>query len=545
MNIQRWDTYEITLTASKNYTNPFRDVALIGIFTHAMSGKSITVNGFYDGESTWRIRFMPTELGTWNYVTQSADSDLDGNSGKIVCIEPTQPYLHGPLFARGHHFFHADGTPRFLISTRMSCPYASDEVWERIIVFMKAHRINRVLFIMGGVHGTVKELYGEGKDLWRYNVAKFQSIDAFIDALRRSDILASPYFQYFNDGVQRQMTLEQDKAYIRYGMARFGAYANVMPVLSNEVEQKFTNRRGQYDLASHDWANEMGAYMSELSVFGLLVAVHNPMETENAIQPGFYTLLKDWPFPWTDFMLRQAQLAALSAAPELSDDIPEQKAPIYNVRGYSRHNQLLADLRRFGVPVINEEPGYEMYGHSATPNSDSINLRAWNSQTPETLIPTFWTAVTAGAYTMWGHYSTYEMNDPLPGMQRSVTSKYLKILHDFIVALPYWEMEPSNELVSPGEVAVEGETYRTNFCLAKAGKIYLIFSLNGGQLTIDLAPGNRKAKSRIYRVTQMYPRTGKQADLGQVNGGEQAISFSGKEQVLLLRAEDVSTTPTD
>jgi hypothetical protein len=255
------------------------------------------------------------------------------------------------------------------------------------------------------------------------------------------------------------------------------------------------------------------------------------METDEAINPGFYTLLKDWPFPWTDFMLRQAQVAALSTAPELSDDIPEQKAPIYNVRGYSRHNQLFIDLRRFGIPMINEEPGYEMYGHSATPQRDKINLRPWNSQTPDTLVPTFWTAVAAGGYVMWGHYSTYDMDDPLPGMKRSPTPGYLKILHDFVAALPYWEMEPANELVSPNKVEVEGKPYRMNFCLAKPGEIYLIFSLNGGNLTVDLASGSS------YKAIQMDPRTGEKTDLGVIDSGKQAISLSGKEQVLLLKSD--------
>ncbi|MFQ5906501.1 MAG: DUF5060 domain-containing protein, partial [bacterium] len=439
MNIERWDTCEITLTASRTYANPFRDVSLTGTFTHAAGGKLITVNGFYDGGSTWRIRFMPTKLGIWNYVTKSGDPGLDGKSGELTCTKPTHTYLHGPLSARGYHFFHTDGTPRLLLSTRTSCQFASPSIWQRVIDYLKAHRINRVLFVMGGVAGTVKDLYGEGPDFWKYNVEKFQAVDAFIDVLRRADILASPYFYYFNDGVQQGMTQEQDKAYIRYGMARFGAYANVMPVLSNEVEQKYTNRDGQYDLTSHAWANEMGTYLAELAVFGLPVAVHNPMETQNAIRPGFYTLLKDWPFTWANFMLRQAQVAALSTAPELSDDIPEQKTPVYNVRGYSSHNQLLIDLRRFGVPVINEEPGYEMAGRSANPDSKRVNLMPWNSQTSETLIPTFWTAITAGAYAMWGHAATYEMDDPFEGMQKSLTPGYLKILHDFVADLPYWE----------------------------------------------------------------------------------------------------------
>ncbi len=530
MKIERWDTCEFSFEASEEYENPFTDVELTGTFTHAQSGETITVNGFYDGGSTWRVRFMPTEPGEWSCVTKSTDPGLDGKAGEVVCVEPTKPYLHGPLRAKGYHFCHDDGTYRFLISTRMSCPYTSPEVWKRMVDFLKAHGINRVFFIMGGIGGTVKELYGDGPDFWRYNLRKFQSIDAFIDAMRQADILASPYFYYFNDREQRKMTPEQDKAYIRYGMARFGAYANVMPVLSNEVDQKFTERKGQYDLASHDWGNEMGTYMSELAVFGVPVAVHNPMETDNAINPGFYTLLQDWPFPWTDFMLRQAQVAALSTAPALRDDIPEQKAPIYNVRGYSRHNQLFIDLRRFGIPMINEEPGYEMYGRSATPKNGKINLRPWNSQTPDTLVPTFWTAVAAGGYVMWGHYDTYEMDDPLPGMKRSPTPEYLKILHDFVTELPYWEMEPMNDLVSPNDEIVEGKPYRMNFCLAKPGKIYLIFSLNGGTLKVNLASGN------TYKVTQMDPRTGERSDLGEVAGGEQSISVSGKEQVLLIQS---------
>jgi hypothetical protein len=361
-------------------------------------------------------------------------------------------------------------------------------------------------------------------------VYKFQAIDRFIDALRRADILASPYFYYFNDGIQRAMTPEQDKAYLRYGMARFGTYANVLPVLSNEVEQKFTTRRGQYDLASHTWANETGTYLKELAVFGLPVTVHDPMETDNAINPGFYTLLQDWPFPWTDYMLRQAQVAALSTAPELRDDIPEQKEPIYTPRGYARHNQLLIDLRRFGQPVINEEPGYEMEGRTAFPNSTEVNLRPWNSQSPDTLVPTFWTAAMAGGYVMWGNYATYWFKNPLPGIQRSETPRRLKILHDFMTSLPYWEMEPANDLVSSAERMVQGRGYRTNFCLAKPGQVYALFSLYGGEIAVTLAEG------AAYQATQLDPRTGEQTDLGQVDGGVQAISVAGQEQAVVLRA---------
>lgn len=47
-------------------------------------------------------------------------------------------------------------------------------------------------------------------------------------------------------------------------------------------------------------------------------------------------------------------------------------------------------LRQFGKPVIDEEPGYDMGGIAS----------AWNSQTPETMRRTVWTAAVAGAYTV-------------------------------------------------------------------------------------------------------------------------------------------------
>src|SRR5919109_4041335 len=155
--VERWDTHEIELEAAGEYANPFRDVEVTATFTHAGSGRSITVDGFYDGGKTWRVRLMPLEVGTWEYRTRSTDRGLDGKSGTLECVAPRQGYLHGPLEVRRFHFFHADGRPRFLISTRLSCQFADPATWPPLIEFLKEHRINRVLFMMGGVHGMLKD----------------------------------------------------------------------------------------------------------------------------------------------------------------------------------------------------------------------------------------------------------------------------------------------------------------------------------------------------------------------------------------------------
>ncbi len=530
-SVEQWDTHELAFSSTTKYKNPFVDVSLKVTFAHS-GGVSITVDGFYDGEATWRARFMPLQLGPWSYRTTSNDSALNGRVGSINCIPTAKSYLHGPLLVDGFHFRLADGTRPFLISTRLSCQFDDPSSWSRLISVLKGDGINRVLFMMGGVRGTVAGLYGG--DLWSYNVKKFQAIDAFIDALRRADILASPYFYYFDDGFQLDLTEAQDEAYVRYGMARFGAYANVMPVLANEVELKFTDRNDPtFDLRSFDWANRLGGLLRQLAVFGVPVSVHNPMETFQATNPGFFTLLKDWPFHWANFMLRQMQVGALGAAEALTDGVPEPLQPAWNPRAYARHNDLLINLRRFNVPVINEEPGYELRGK-----------RSWNGMTRETVRAAFWSAAAAGAYAMWGSPATYDLRNPLRGIQQSKTGQDLRALGLIMNQLPFWQMVPRNDLVTPGFVVVGGDEYRTNFLAVSPASDYLIYSLQGGDIQVTVQPG-------IYEVGSIKLNSvdGDRFDagpMGQVSAANGTVSLSlasGSDWGVVLRKPTGQSSP--
>ena len=46
--------------------NVWEDVAVLAVFT-SPSGKAITVKGFYHSQDTWKIRFAPSELGSYTY----------------------------------------------------------------------------------------------------------------------------------------------------------------------------------------------------------------------------------------------------------------------------------------------------------------------------------------------------------------------------------------------------------------------------------------------------------------------------------------------
>ena len=68
-----WERFELRFEhAAKG--NPF-DVDLSATFTSG--DRTIVVRGFYDGDDTYRIRFMPTAEGTWQYVTRSSAAAMN------------------------------------------------------------------------------------------------------------------------------------------------------------------------------------------------------------------------------------------------------------------------------------------------------------------------------------------------------------------------------------------------------------------------------------------------------------------------------------
>ena len=83
--VEKWGIFELSLNGSKE-GNPFVDVALSGQFR--CGDRVLEVNGFYDGEGRYLIRFMPDVVGEWSYVTRSGERLLDGKRGNFRCQEP-------------------------------------------------------------------------------------------------------------------------------------------------------------------------------------------------------------------------------------------------------------------------------------------------------------------------------------------------------------------------------------------------------------------------------------------------------------------------
>ncbi|NLF40141.1 DUF5060 domain-containing protein, partial [bacterium] len=105
--IGKWDVFEVRFDGPCS-GNPFKDVELLAEFSKG--NRTQRVAGFYDGDGTYVVRFMPDSEGAWTFRTQSATAVLDGRQGRFECVAPSAAN-HGPVTVeRHHHFRYADGS---------------------------------------------------------------------------------------------------------------------------------------------------------------------------------------------------------------------------------------------------------------------------------------------------------------------------------------------------------------------------------------------------------------------------------------------------
>lgn len=113
--IPQWERFEIVLQGTAK-GNPFADASLTATFWQ-QGGDTVNVQGFYDGDGRYVIRFMPINPGVWYYSIDSNIASLAGKRGEIECI-PAKADNHGPVKVRGlHDFEYADGTVYYPLGT--------------------------------------------------------------------------------------------------------------------------------------------------------------------------------------------------------------------------------------------------------------------------------------------------------------------------------------------------------------------------------------------------------------------------------------------
>jgi len=85
-SVGKWRRKVLSFSTSNYAGNPFL-VELNATFTHSGSGTTLTLPGYYDGNNTWKVGFMPTKVGDWSYKTSSSTGALSGQTGTVKAVE--------------------------------------------------------------------------------------------------------------------------------------------------------------------------------------------------------------------------------------------------------------------------------------------------------------------------------------------------------------------------------------------------------------------------------------------------------------------------
>lgn len=250
---EQWKEMEITFSSSADYENPYTGVELWVEFIHT-SGDKLVRPGFWDGENTWKVRFAsPADTGKWiwkSFCSNPDDRGLNGKEGQILCRPSSGKdifTLHGLLkMSEGkRNITHADGTPFLMIG---DTPWALP--WRGTVESVTAYAQNRhergfnTALLMSlqpdrGVEGTRDRAIEGGfgvafEDLKeghinRINVSYFHYFDSLRNILVDHGIVPvfQPVFHGFGwkgkDVLGWTVDPDEYARYTRYLIARYGA----------------------------------------------------------------------------------------------------------------------------------------------------------------------------------------------------------------------------------------------------------------------------------------------------------------------------------
>lgn len=377
IHVNRWGVFEVSLNGTDE-GNPFVEQTLTGIFTS--KDESVCVNGFYDGDGIYRIRFMPSYEGEYSFVLH-ATFTKQVFSGTFVVDAPKENN-HGPVHVQDtYHFSYADGTPYISIGTTAYVWHLQNEqTKEQTLKTLQDSSFNKLRFCIFPKHyvynfndpeyfpyvGTPMDASilnesnfmdymgkseGNAFDKTRFVPEYFRNIEEQLQKLcdlgiEADLILFHPYDRWGFSS----MTREEDELYLKYIIARFAAYRNVWWAMANE-----------WDLFQNKSVEDF-EYLANVIVkndpYHHLRSIHNCLKV--------YDQSKDW------ITHVSYQRIDLYKTVEVTNELREQ----------------------YHKPVVVDEAGYEgniQYG--------------WGNLTAEEEVRRFWEIAMRGGYP--GHGETY------------------------------------------------------------------------------------------------------------------------------------------
>ena len=498
-----WGIFEVSFENSKIYDNPFTEVSLDVVYTNP-KGKNISFWGFYDGNSTWRIRYMPDMIGTWKFSAIFSDGTPAGN-GKFEVVSSGIP---GPLdhdISNSTWFGYRGGKHAvirsFHVGDRFFASNWPPEKREEFLDFAVAQGYN--MFSVGSFFlNRNAEGRGEGwktPDLWDglNNVPvpeEYRKAEALLAELAEREIIVYPFAGFFGQSSDFPLNAFGKTLYIKYTLARFGAYWNLLLNLAGP-EPLWRPDAFKHKLSLSEiirLANEI----KELDPYNHIISVHNETGTDPfrpELWHGYLNLQGGKGIVGDDVYKYIVKQQKHTSKPVYAQEVfwPGNMWHVFDWENYDEIRKK-AYLLLFSGAAINYA---DMSGNSSSGFSGSLNL-ADKHQAYHDIMKNAW---------------------------------------DWLESIPWYLMQP-----------VEGMA-KNGYVLAQNGVRYAVYTLNAKEgIELNLAGANGSFTLKWYNT-----RTNEYSSITKKIGGSKSVSLglppSEKEMdwIALLEKDDAKEFYTD
>jgi len=508
IEIKTWETFEISLKSSLKFQNPYVDCLkkdeqphLTASFTGTdgpCKGKTIRVPGFWDGGDIWKIRFAPSDAGTWKYETFSADRKMKGKKGEFKVTEwsddekASNPVRHGFITVNksgsrnGRYFTYSDGTPVLWIA---------DTWWDWSNNRIKFESFKKLadtrdeqgynigqLFFAGNGWGKESSLLDQS--FTNPKLDQIRKVEEMIRYANSKGITVWIHAWWSREKINESIGEENIKRWWRYVVHRLHAY-NVIWVLAGEYNM---NNYGGFPVSF--W-NSVGELIKREDPYDRIVGAHPtpPMWGGGAEAPQWSTAEAIHGQEWLDY--NQSQTGHARWCNEL---IPEIITRAYKMDP--------------AKPVVVTEPWYEFI--EGNPTAMDVRFAAWSAIMSGAAGHTY-----GGGHTWRVHLPERPTGVGSWPMDTSLSVNTLiypgavsvGFMGKYLSKIEWWKLEPHPEFVKENP---------SPFCLADPGNEYLFYLRYGGSVKLDLSELSESANFK-YQWTDLV--NSRESKSGNINGG--------------------------
>ncbi len=231
--VKKWEVFEVALEGPSEEGEPFK-----GVFSN--KNESVVVDGFYDGEGMYKIRFMPSYEGRYTFILKGGY--LESNLSGVFYVKENEDSKHGLVRVNGTKFIYEDGTPFNCFATTSNIWHLQDiETIEETISFLESSKVfNKVRFNILPYDNTYVFPYNLSSEnkIESFNHKYFQKLEKAVKRLEEIDVEADLVFFTPSEYIWLDLgySFEEAIELVAYTVNRLSAYHNVWWSLANDYD---------------------------------------------------------------------------------------------------------------------------------------------------------------------------------------------------------------------------------------------------------------------------------------------------------------------